>query len=52
MIKFGGLPNVIIAVPEITSFEIKSDMDFIIMGCNFILTQVTAFLISLIIMRL
>ena len=39
LIKFGGLPNVIIPTPEITSFEIKSNMDFIIMGCKNKLNQ-------------
>lgn len=34
LVKFGGLPNVITAIPEIISFEIKNNMDFIVMGCK------------------
>jgi protein phosphatase 2C family protein 2/3 len=33
LVEFGGLPNVIIAIPEINSFEIKENIDFIVLGC-------------------
>ncbi len=36
LVKFGGLPNVITAVPEIKEFEIKDNMDYIILGCMLI----------------
>lgn len=32
--QYGGNPNVIIATPEIKSFEITANHDFIIMGCD------------------
>ena len=32
----GGNPNVLIATPEIVSFKITSETDFIILGCKFI----------------
>jgi len=32
--QFGGKRGVIIAVPEITCFEIKDNLDFIIIGCD------------------
>mmetsp|Transcript_27172 Transcript_27172/g.26838 ORF Transcript_27172/g.26838 Transcript_27172/m.26838 type:complete len:114 (+) Transcript_27172:248-589(+) len=31
---FGGNPNVLIATPEIKSFKIKKQHDFIVMGCD------------------
>lgn len=34
--RFGGLPNVIIATPEISSFKIADDVDFLLLGCIFI----------------
>ena len=34
IIKFGGLPNVITAIPEIFSYKITDDTDFIILGCD------------------
>jgi hypothetical protein len=51
MIKFGGLPNVIIPIPEINSFEIKNDMDFIIMGCKKNFTQAMGYSTNLVIMK-
>ena len=33
--KYGGNPNVLIAVPEINSFDITANHDFIFLGCNF-----------------
>ena len=34
MIKYGGNPNVVIATPEIKSFRITKDHDFIVLGCD------------------
>jgi protein phosphatase 2C family protein 2/3 len=31
---FGGVPNVVIAEPEIISFKLNSDADFLLLGCN------------------
>lgn len=40
--KFGGLPNVIIAIPEIFLIDIeKEDIDFIVMGCDGIFDQMS-----------
>lgn len=30
----GGNPNVVIAIPEIKSFEITSEHDFVLLGCD------------------
>ncbi len=32
--KFGGNPNVVVAIPDITSFKITNDHDFIVMGSD------------------
>jgi len=32
--EFGGLPNVIISVPEITCFQITNESDFLVIGCD------------------
>ena len=32
--KFGGLPNVITAIPELFSFKITAETDFIFLGCD------------------
>lgn len=32
--KFGGNPNVVIAEPEITSFKIDQDCDYIMLACD------------------
>ena len=34
LIKTGGNPNVVISTPDITSFKLSSEIDFIILGCN------------------
>mgnify|MGYP002079051593 FL=1 len=34
MPKFEGNPNVIVATPDIKSFRIQEDHDFIILGCD------------------
>jgi serine/threonine protein phosphatase PrpC len=39
--QFGGNPDVIIATPEIKSFEIKSNHDFIVLGCDGIFDKLT-----------
>ena len=42
-IKFGGLPGVIIAEPEIFSYDLnKEDIDFFIIGCDGIFDQMTS----------
>jgi len=30
----GGNPNVLISTPEIISFQITNETDFVVMGCN------------------
>jgi hypothetical protein len=43
----GGNPNVLITTPNVISFKIKSDSDFIIMGSNLtFLKKVMEFLIN------
>lgn len=32
--RYGGNPNVVIADPEIKSFKITKDHDFIVLGCD------------------
>ena len=32
--KYGGNPNVVVAVPDIKAFRIQKDHDFIILGCD------------------
>jgi serine/threonine protein phosphatase PrpC len=39
--KFGGMPNVITAVPDIISFRIDDSIDFIILGCDGIFDQLS-----------
>lgn len=39
--KYGGNPSVIVATPEIKSFEITHDHDFIVMGCDGIFDKLT-----------
>jgi protein phosphatase 2C family protein 2/3 len=34
--QFGGLPGVVVATPEITSFKIKPDLDFLVLGCKYL----------------
>ena len=38
----GGNPKVLIAVPEIKAFRIKSDHDFIILACDGIYDKLTS----------
>jgi protein phosphatase 2C family protein 2/3 len=33
--RFGGNPNVVIAVPDIKEFTIDDKMDFLLLGCKF-----------------
>lgn len=40
-IEMGGNPNVVIATPEIKSFKIRKDYDFIVMGCDGIFDVMT-----------
>jgi serine/threonine protein phosphatase PrpC len=39
--KFGGMSDVVIAVPEITQFKISDDCDFLILGCDGIFDQLS-----------
>lgn len=39
--KFGGIPGVVVATPELTSFKIKNDADFMVVGCDGIFDQLT-----------
>ena len=32
--NFGGIPNVVIAEPEITVLKISKEHDFLILGCD------------------
>ncbi len=32
--KFGGMPGVIVPTPDISSFKIDSEVDFLVLGCN------------------
>ena len=38
--KFGGIPGVVIATPEITSFKITDEKDFLVLGCDGIFDQI------------
>jgi protein phosphatase 2C family protein 2/3 len=40
--KYGGNPKVIISDPDITAFEIKSDHDFIVIGCDGIFDKLSS----------
>ena len=33
-VRYGGNPNVVIAIPEIRAFKIKDNYDFIVIGCD------------------
>ena len=39
--KYGGNPNVIIAEPEIKSFQVKDDYDFVLLGCDGVFDKLT-----------
>lgn len=32
--KYGGNPRVVLGEPEVTSFPLSSEIDFILLGCN------------------
>jgi serine/threonine protein phosphatase PrpC len=32
--KYGGNPNVVVATPEIKSFKITNEHDFVVLGCD------------------
>ena len=32
--KYGGIPNVVSAIPDIFSFNLDEDIDFLILGCK------------------
>lgn len=44
--EFGGNPRAIIATPEIRSFKLTKDNDFIILGCKQFLMQAMAYSID------
>ncbi len=39
--KYGGIPGVIVATPEIRSFKITNDTDFLVLGCDGIFDQIS-----------
>ena len=39
--EFGGLPNVIISVPDITCFKITKDCDFLVIACDGVFDMMT-----------
>ena len=39
--KYGGIPGVIIATPDIRSFKITDDSDFLVLGCDGIFDQIS-----------
>ena len=39
--KFGGNPNVVIAVPDIVEFTIDDKMDFLLLGCDGIFDKIS-----------
>jgi len=41
LVKYGGNPNVVIARPDITSFKISGEHDFIVIGCDGIFDQLS-----------
>lgn len=36
-LRFGGNPQVLIALPEIKGFPINLESDFVVLGCSFLL---------------
>lgn len=34
--KFGGNPNVVVALPDIKEFLIDDKMDFLLLGCKYL----------------
>jgi len=32
--KYGGIPNVVSAIPDIFSFNLDEDIDFLLLGCK------------------
>lgn len=34
LLKYGGNPNVVVATPEIKSFKITKEHDFVVLGCD------------------
>jgi protein phosphatase 2C family protein 2/3 len=39
--RFGGNPNVVIAVPDIKEFTIDDKMDFLLLGCDGIFDKIS-----------
>ncbi len=42
LLSKGGNPKVLIAVPEIKSFKIKEEYDFIVIGCDGIFDKLSS----------
>jgi protein phosphatase PTC2/3 len=40
--KYEGNPNVVIADPDVTAFEIKDNHDFIVLGCDGIFDKLSS----------
>lgn len=40
--KYEGNPNVVIADPDVTAFEIKDNHDFIVIGCDGIFDKLSS----------
>jgi len=40
--RFEGNPNVVVADPDITAFEIKDNHDFIVIGCDGIFDKLSS----------
>ena len=32
--KYGGNPNVIVAEPDVKSFKVKDEYDYVVLGCD------------------
>jgi len=39
-LRYGGIPGVVIATPEIRSFKIQDNYDFIVLGCDGIFEKI------------
>jgi hypothetical protein len=39
--RFGGNPNVVVSTPDVESFEINSEKDFLVLGCDGIYDQLS-----------
>ena len=39
--KYGGNPNVVVAIPDIKAFKVNSEHDYIVLGCDGIFDKLT-----------